>query len=155
MSSPDLLTRRLAVEIFDAVLRHNKGLEDEYSSCMERQEQSQPLENRDRTFVRLLVTVMLRRLGQIDDIIRRFLKNPCRIKPAVSRIFSESVRLSWFFGHAGACRRFNGRFFGQTEQRIRRFFRFGQCRSAQNSERRKTNRRNSKRGAVKCSVVAV
>ena len=51
MSSPDLLTRRLAVEIFDAVLRHNKGLEDEYSSCMERQEQSQPLENRDRTFV--------------------------------------------------------------------------------------------------------
>ena len=76
MSSPDLLTRRLAVEIFDAVLRHNKGLEDEYSSCMERQEQSQPLENRDRTFVRLLVTVMLRRLGQIDDIIRRFLKKP-------------------------------------------------------------------------------
>lgn len=76
MSSPDLLTRRLAVEIFDAVLRHNKGLEDEYSSCMERQEQNRPLENRDRTFVRLLVTVMLRRLGQIDDIIKRFLKKP-------------------------------------------------------------------------------
>ena len=76
MISPDLLTRHLAVEIFDAVLRHNKGLEDEYSACMERQEQKQPLENRDRTFVRLLATVMLRRLGQIDDIIGRFLKKP-------------------------------------------------------------------------------
>lgn len=72
MNSPDLLTRRLAVEIFDAVLRRNKGLEDEYSFCMERQEQNRPLENRDRTFVRLLVTVMLRRLGQIDDIIGHF-----------------------------------------------------------------------------------
>ena len=76
MNSPDLLTRYLAVEIFDAVFRKNKGLEDEYSFCMERQEKKQPLENRDRTFVRLLATVMLRRLGQIDDIIKRFLKHP-------------------------------------------------------------------------------
>ena len=76
MNSPDLLTRHLAVEIFDAVLRHNKPLEDEYSSRMERQEKIQPLENRDRTFIRLLTTVMLRRLGQIDDIISRFLKTP-------------------------------------------------------------------------------
>lgn len=76
MNTPDLLTRHLAVEIFDAVLRHNKGLEDEYSLRMERQEKKQPLDNRDRTFVRLLVTVMLRRLGQIDDIIKRFLKKP-------------------------------------------------------------------------------
>lgn len=85
MNSPDLLTRRLAVEIFDAVLRRNKGLEDEYSFCMERQEQNRPLENRDRTFVRLLVTVMLRRLGQIDDIIGHFLKKPLPDKACLVR----------------------------------------------------------------------
>ena len=76
MSSPDLLTRHLAVEIFDAVLRNGKGLEEEYSNRIERQEKISPLDIRDRTFVRLLVTVTLRRLGQIDDILSRFLKKP-------------------------------------------------------------------------------
>ncbi|MBR4126987.1 MAG: methyltransferase domain-containing protein [Alphaproteobacteria bacterium] len=76
MSGFDLLTRRLAVNIFDAVYKHGKGLEEEYSFQMERQEKSNPLEIRDRTFVRLLTTVMLRRLGQIDDILSHFLKKP-------------------------------------------------------------------------------
>ena len=75
-NSPDLLTRRLAVEIFDAVLRRDRGLEDEYAARMEKQDGIRPLEPRDRNFVRLLATVMLRRLGQIDDIIGRFLKTP-------------------------------------------------------------------------------
>lgn len=76
MSDPDLLTRRLAVEIFDAVSRNGKGLEEEYADRMERQEKIHPLDIRDRTFIRLLVTVALRRQGQIDDIISRFLKKP-------------------------------------------------------------------------------
>lgn len=76
MSNPELLTRRLAVEIFDAVLRRDKGLEDEYAARIERRTQKEPMEVRDKTFVRLLVTVMLRRLGQIDDIIARFLTKP-------------------------------------------------------------------------------
>lgn len=91
MNSPDLLTRHLAVEIFDAVFRQNKGLEDEYSFCMERQEKKQPLENRDRTFVRLLATVMLRRLGQIDDIIKHFLKHPL---PDKAHYVQDILRIS-------------------------------------------------------------
>lgn len=82
MNSPDLLTRSLSVGIFDAVLRNGKGLEEEYSFQMDRQEKKKPLENRDRTFVRLLVTLTLRRLGQIDDIISRFLKKPLADKAA-------------------------------------------------------------------------
>ena len=74
MIPSDLLTRQLAIEIFDAVLRKGKGLEEEYAFCLNRFEKKQPLEIRDRTFIRLLVTVTLRRLGQIDDIISRFLK---------------------------------------------------------------------------------
>ena len=76
MSNPELLTRHLAVKIFDAVFRHGKGLEEEYAACMDYQEKKTPLETRDRTFVRLLVTTLLRRLGQIDDILSRFLKKP-------------------------------------------------------------------------------
>ena len=76
MTNPDLLTRRLAIGIFDAVFRQEKGLEEEYSRQTALQEKKQPIENRDRMFVRLLATVMLRRLGQIDDLISRFLKKP-------------------------------------------------------------------------------
>lgn len=76
MSDSELLTRRLAVEIFDAVLRRGKGLEDEYAARIERRTQKEPMEVRDKTFVRLLATVMLRRLGQIDDIVARFLTKP-------------------------------------------------------------------------------
>lgn len=76
MNNPDLLTRHLSAEIFDAVVRNGKGLEEEYANRIERQEKIRPLDIRDRTFIRLLVTVTLRRLGQIDDIISRFLKKP-------------------------------------------------------------------------------
>lgn len=74
MIPSDLLTRQLVVEIFDAVLRKGKGLEEEYAFCLNHFEKKHPLEIRDRTFIRLLVTVTLRRLGQIDDIISHFLK---------------------------------------------------------------------------------
>ena len=76
MNNHDLLTRQLVLKIFHAVLRQNKGLEDQYAFCMNNQDKKQPLENRDRMFVRLLVTVMLRRLRQSDQIISRFLKSP-------------------------------------------------------------------------------
>ena len=82
MINPDLLTRRLAIDIFDAVFRRGKELEEEYAFRMERHEKKSPLETRDRTFVRLLVTVMLRRLGQIDAVISSFLKKPLPEKAA-------------------------------------------------------------------------
>lgn len=78
MQTPELLTRHLAIEIFCDVLRHNKGLEETYSSCMDQH----LLQTRDRTFIRLLVTVMLRRLGQLDAIISVYLKKPLAEKAA-------------------------------------------------------------------------
>ena len=57
MNSPDLLTRHSAIEIFDAVFRNGKGLEEEYARHMERLGKKHPLEIRDRTFIRLLVTL--------------------------------------------------------------------------------------------------
>lgn len=90
-NSSELQTRHLAVEIFSAVLRKDKGLEDEFSSRMERQDAVSPLEMRDRMFVRLLATTMLRRLGQIDDIISRFLKKPL---PEKAVYIQDVLRLS-------------------------------------------------------------
>ena len=72
MTTPELLTRHLAAEIFDAVFKNARELEEEYSCRINKEN----LENRDKTFVRLLVTVTLRRLGQIDDIISHFLSKP-------------------------------------------------------------------------------
>ena len=43
MSNPELLTRHLAVKIFDAVFRHGKGLEEEYAACMDYQEKKRHL----------------------------------------------------------------------------------------------------------------
>lgn len=82
MMNSDLPTRHLAIGIFDAVFRRGNSLEEEYAFQMERQEKKAPLEMRDKTFIRLLVTVTLRRLGQIDAIISSFLTKPLSQKAA-------------------------------------------------------------------------
>lgn len=76
MRSPELQTRHLAIEIFSAVLRNGKGLEEEFSNKIEEYEKQNPLDIRDKMFIRLLTTTMLRRLGQIDDIVGRYLQKP-------------------------------------------------------------------------------
>ncbi len=91
MSGAETLTRRMAVEIFSAVLRQGKGLEEEFALRMADQDKKQPLEIRDRMFVRLLVTTMLRRLGQIDNILARFLKKPL---PDRAAYVTDVLRLS-------------------------------------------------------------
>lgn len=82
MKTPDFLTRALAVELLSAVVRKGKGLEEEFAALMDRQDKTAPLDVRDRTFVRLLTTTALRRLGQIDDLLRRFLSKPLPDKTA-------------------------------------------------------------------------
>ena len=82
MKTPDFLTRALAVELLSAVVRKGKGLEEEFAALMDRQDKTAPLDVRDRTFVRLLATTALRRLGQIDDLLRRFLTKPLPDKAA-------------------------------------------------------------------------
>lgn len=91
MKSAELITRHLAVEIFSAVLRKGKSLEEEFAARMEAQDKKQPLENRDRTFVRLLVTTMLRRLGQIDNILAGYLKRPL---PERANYIKDVLRVS-------------------------------------------------------------
>lgn len=82
MRTPELQTRALAVELLSAVARKGKGLEEEFAAVMDRQDKTAPLDVRDRTFVRLLATTALRRLGQIDDVLRRFLNKPLSDKAA-------------------------------------------------------------------------
>lgn len=91
MTNEEILTRHIAVEIFSAVLRRGKGLEEEFSAHMAEQDKKRPLEIRDRTFVRLLVTTTLRRLGQIDNILARYLKNPL---PDRAAYVLDALRLS-------------------------------------------------------------
>lgn len=91
MTNEEILTRHIAVEIFSAVLRRGKGLEEEFAVQMSEQDKKRPLEIRDRTFVRLLVTTALRRLGQIDNILARYLKNPL---PDRAAYVLDALRLS-------------------------------------------------------------
>lgn len=58
---------------------------------MAEQDKKHPLETRDRTFIRLLVTTTLRRLGQIDNILARYLKKPL---PERAAYVLDALRLS-------------------------------------------------------------
>lgn len=91
MINEETLTRHIAVEIFSAVLRNAKGLEEEFAAKMAEQDKKHPLETRDRTFIRLLVTTTLRRLGQIDNILARYLKKPL---PERAAYVLDALRLS-------------------------------------------------------------
>jgi 16S rRNA (cytosine967-C5)-methyltransferase len=68
--------RRAALQLFQAVLRDHKPLDDQADQI------GRKLESRDRAFVRLLVATTLRRLGQIDGVINRCLDRPMAAKLA-------------------------------------------------------------------------
>ncbi len=72
----------MAVELLSAVVRKGKGLEEEFARMMDEQDKISPLDGRDRMFVRLLATTTLRRLGQIDALLKRFLAKPLPDKAA-------------------------------------------------------------------------
>lgn len=62
--------RTAALALFQNVLRNGRPLEDEAEQV------TRALDARDRGFVRLLVATTLRRIGQIDTVIGRFLDKP-------------------------------------------------------------------------------
>ncbi|HEY8191852.1 MAG TPA: RsmB/NOP family class I SAM-dependent RNA methyltransferase, partial [Alphaproteobacteria bacterium] len=65
---PDMLAaRQAALEITDTVLTRRQPLDQ----ALEEHQGLHALPARDRAFVRMLVATMLRRMGQIDDFIRR------------------------------------------------------------------------------------
>ena len=78
--NPNLNSRAVALRVMFAVLDRQTLLDEAFAKFVDMSD----IEPRDRAFVRLLVTVTLRRLGQLDDVIARFLDRP--LKPSVSRI---------------------------------------------------------------------
>jgi 16S rRNA (cytosine967-C5)-methyltransferase len=69
---PGLLTRKMAITILNQVLSSRHGLEN----IMAASKTYNQMEGRDRAFIRLLVAATIRRLGQIDALIRGYLKRP-------------------------------------------------------------------------------
>ncbi|HJQ55485.1 MAG TPA: transcription antitermination factor NusB, partial [Vineibacter sp.] len=61
----DLASRRVALAVLDAVLRRAQPMEE----TLARHPGFAALEGRDRAFARLLLTTVLRRLGEIDAAI--------------------------------------------------------------------------------------
>jgi 16S rRNA (cytosine967-C5)-methyltransferase len=68
--------RRIAATVIDAVLRQGTPLDD----ALNAHKGLAKIEARDRAFVRLLTTTVLRRLGQIDDVIAHCLERPLKEK---------------------------------------------------------------------------
>lgn len=66
-SGNDLRARLVALSLLDSVIGQNQTLE----SQLETSQDYRGLSIQDRSFCRMLVSTTLRRLGQIDDLIRR------------------------------------------------------------------------------------
>ncbi len=64
-----LVTRRVALDIIEQILGRKKMLDD----ALVQSEAFNALPQRDRAFVRMLVATVLRRRGQLDDLIARTL----------------------------------------------------------------------------------
>src|ERR1700676_146727 len=64
--------RSVAIDLIAAVLRHKRPLDE----AIEENGEMATLPARDRAFARLLVAMVLRRLGQIDAILAHFLATP-------------------------------------------------------------------------------
>lgn len=69
-------SRAVALDILTAVLRRRRPLDE----TLDGHAGLAALDERDRGFARLLVATTLRRLGQIDDLLGRFLERPLPAK---------------------------------------------------------------------------
>jgi 16S rRNA (cytosine967-C5)-methyltransferase len=76
---PALASRGAALEILWSVLDRNRPLDEAIDGALNGSE----LEARDRAFARLLATVTIRRLGQIDDALGRLTNVKLPLRPAV------------------------------------------------------------------------
>ena len=77
-TAPD--ARAAVLTILEAVLRGHRRLDEELAGHTA----FAALSARDRAFARLLIATLLRRLGQIDDLIGRCLKRP--LKPRLAAV---------------------------------------------------------------------
>jgi 16S rRNA (cytosine967-C5)-methyltransferase len=82
----EVSARGVALDLMARVLEQKRPLEDAF----ERHPDLRPLENRDRQFVRALITATLRHLARIDRILALCLEKPL---PARARSVTDVLRL--------------------------------------------------------------
>lgn len=87
----ELRSRKICLDILSAILRKSAGLEDEFSRIIDLEDKKQKIENRDRTFIRLLLTTSLRRLGEIDFYLTKLLDKPL---PTKAFFIQDVLRIS-------------------------------------------------------------
>ncbi len=85
-NAPGLVARNNAITILNQVLSSRHGLEEVMAASKPYNE----MEQRDRAFVRLLVASTFRRLGQIDALLRSYLKRPL---PQKARAVRDILRI--------------------------------------------------------------
>ncbi len=94
MKNEELSSRVIAFDVLQAVVRKNQALDE----TLARHPDLAKLEKRDRAFVHALVACTLRRLGQIDDAIKRCLEKQHEIKAPVMDILRLGVAQLLFLG---------------------------------------------------------
>lgn len=94
MKKDDLSPRIIAIEIIHAILRKGQSLDDMLST----HKGLPDLEKRDRAFVHALVACTLRRLGQIDDVLKHCYQRPSAPKPAVLDVLRLGAAQILFLG---------------------------------------------------------
>ncbi|MBO5997431.1 MAG: MFS transporter [Alphaproteobacteria bacterium] len=86
MSQEVLKSRQLALNILSHVLHQKQNLDDVFDK-----ETTALKDNREKAFIRMLVTTALRRLGQIDFILKQLLEKPL---PAKANAVYDILRLA-------------------------------------------------------------
>lgn len=71
-SSNELTARYTALNILDNILTRKTALDQ----CLDRNDDFKSLPARDKAFARMIIATTLRRLGQIDEIIKKSITNP-------------------------------------------------------------------------------
>lgn len=94
MKNEELSSRVIALDVLQAVVRKNQALDE----TLARHPELSKLEKRDRAFVHALVACTLRRLGQIDDAIKRCLEKQSDVKAPVMDILRLGVAQLLFLG---------------------------------------------------------
>ncbi len=96
MKRTDIESRRVGLELFKSVLREKRSLDE----AMARRGGFAKLEKRDRAFAHALAALVLRRLGQLDDVVRRCLDKPHEIKAGAQDILRLGAAQILFLGTA-------------------------------------------------------
>ena len=72
---PGLLARRLATRLIGAVIEDGRALDDAFTVALA-SPRFAGLEPRDRAFARIIATTALRRLGELEGVLKTFLEKP-------------------------------------------------------------------------------